>query len=195
MVEAARARQPGDLPRTVEKFDRWNAEQPERWEFISGVPVMMAPASLPHTLIKGNIFAALWQKLAGTDCRALVDGAEVRSYKLVAIPDVLVVCGELDQTSPTIKEPVLIGEVNSPPSERDDTQRKWQGYCLIPSVRHYLVVAQDARFVTLHSRTGPSSFAEDVYQEGVIELPAIGVSLSIDEIYEGVTLSGAEPDA
>ncbi len=195
MVEAARASPPSDLPRTVEEFDRWNAEQPERCEFISGVPVMMSPASLPHTLIKGNIFRHLGNKLAGTLCRALVDGAEVKSYRLVAIPDVLVVCGELGQTSPTIKEPILIVEVNSPSSERDDTQRKWQGYCLIPSLRHYLVVAQDSRFVTVHSRTGPSSFAEDIYQEGVIELSAIGVSLSINEIYDGVTLFGAEADA
>lgn len=195
MVEAARAKQLGDLPRTVEEFDRWNAEQPERWEFIAGVPVMMAPASLPHTLIKGSIFAALRQKLVGTPCHTLVDGAEVRSYRFAAIPDVLVACGELDQRSPTIAEPVVLVEVMSPSSERDDTQRKWQGYCLIPSLRHYLVVAQDSCFVTLHSRTGPSSFAEDVYQDGVIELSAIGVSLSIDEIYDGVTLFGAEADA
>jgi Uma2 family endonuclease len=191
----AKARPESDLPRTVDEFDRWNSEQPERWEFIAGVPVMMAPASLPHTLIKGNIFAALRAKLAGTPCRAVVDGAEVKSYKLSAIPDVLVACGELDQRTPTIAEPVVLVEVLSPSSERDDTQRKWQGYCLIPSLRHYLVVAQDSRFVTVHSRTGPSSFAEEVYQDGVIELPAIGVSLSIDEIYDGVRLFWAEVDA
>jgi Uma2 family endonuclease len=191
----AKARPESDLPRTVDEFDRWNSEQPERWEFIAGVPVMMAPASLPHTLIKGNIFAALGAKLAGTPCRAIVDGAEVKSYKLSAIPDVLVACGEFDQRTSTIAEPVVLVEVLSPSSERDDTQRKWQGYCLIPSLRHYLVVAQDSRFVTVHSRTGPSSFAEEVYQDGVIELPAIGVSLSIDEIYDGVRLFGAEVDA
>ena len=191
----AKARPESDLPRTVDEFDRWNAEQPERWEFIAGVPVMMSPASLPHTLIKGNIFAAFRAKLTGTPCRAIVDGVEVKSYKLSAIPDVLVACGELDQRTPTIAEPVVLVEVLSPSSERDDTQRKWQGYCLIPSLRHYLVVAQDSRFVTVHSRTGPSSFAEDVYQDGVIELPAIGVSLSIDEIYDGVRLFGAEVDA
>ena len=191
----AKARPESDPPRTVDEFDRWNSKQPERWEFIAGVPVMMAPASLPHTLIKGNIFAALRAKLAGTPCRAIVDGAEVKAYKLSAIPDVLVACGELDQRTPTIAEPVVLVEVLSPSSERDDTQRKWQGYCLIPSLRHYLVVAQDSRFVTVHSRTGPSSFAEDVYQDGVIELPAIGVSLSIDEIYDGVRLFGAEVDA
>ena len=191
----AKARPESDLPRTVDEFDRWNSEQPERWEFIAGVPVMMAPASLPHTLIKGNIFAALRAKLTGTPCRAVVDGAEVKSYKLSAIPDVLVACGEFDQRTSTIAEPVVLVEVMSPSSERDDTLRKWQGYCLIPSLRHYLVVAQDMRFVTVHSRTGPSSFAEEVYQDGVIELPAIGVSLSIDEIYDGVRLFGAEVDA
>ncbi len=191
----AKARPESDLPRTVDEFDRWNSEQPERWEFIAGVPVMMAPASLPHTLIKGNIYRHLGNMLAGKPCRALVDGAEVKSYKLAAIPDVLVACGELDQRTPTIAEPVVLVEVTSPSSERDDTLRKWQGYCLIPSLRHYLVVAQDMRFVTVHSRTGPSSFAEEVYQEGVIELPAIGVSLSIDEIYDGVRLFGAEVDA
>ena len=49
--------------------------------------------------------------LAGKPCRALVDGAEVKSYKLAAIPDVLVACGELDQRTPTIAEPVVMVEV------------------------------------------------------------------------------------
>ena len=75
----AKRKPESELPRTVEEFDRWNAEQPERWEFIGGVPVMMAPASLPHTIIKGNIFAAPRNKLAGIALPAFVDGAEVKS--------------------------------------------------------------------------------------------------------------------
>ena len=38
----ASAKPAGGLPRTVDAFDRWHAEQPERWELILGVPVMMA---------------------------------------------------------------------------------------------------------------------------------------------------------
>lgn len=188
----AKRRAESDLPRTVEEFDRWHAQQPERWEFIAGVPVMMAPGSLPHTIIKGNVFAALRAKLAGKPCHAFVDGAEVKSEGLSAIPDVTVVRGPVDLTSPTLREPVVIVEVLSPSSERDDTGRKWQGYCLIPSLRHYLVVAQDKRFVTAHTRTGPESFEERFYLGGTIDLPAIGAQLSLDEIYEGVTFE-AEP--
>jgi Uma2 family endonuclease len=123
----AKRRPESGLPRTVEEFDRWHAERPERWEYIAGVPVMMAPASMPHTIIKGNVFAALRAKLDGIRCRALVDGAEIKSLDLSAIPDVLVTCSPLDQRSSTVHEPTLIVEVLSPSSERDDTGRKWQG--------------------------------------------------------------------
>jgi hypothetical protein len=36
----AKARPLDPLPLTVEELDRWNAEQPERWELIGGVPVL-----------------------------------------------------------------------------------------------------------------------------------------------------------
>ena len=189
----ARARAESGLPRTVEEFDRWNAEQPERWEFIGGVPVMMAPASLPHTIIKGNIFRAVANKLQGRRCRAYVDGAEVKGHKLVAIPDVVVECRPPNLRSPTLAEPVVLVEVTSPSTLRDANARKWESYCPIPSVQHYLVVSQERRFLTLHTRTGPSSFQETVHREGQIELPAIGVTLTLDEIYDGIDFE-PEPD-
>jgi Uma2 family endonuclease len=189
----AKRKPASDLPRTVAEFEAWHARQPERWEFIAGATVMMAPGSLPHTIIKGNVFAALRAKLAGSPCRAFVDGAQVRGRRLSAIPDVDVACASIDLASPTIAEPMVIVEVLSPYSERDDTLRKWQGYCLIPSLQHYLVVAQDSRFVTLHTRTGAASFEERVFQDGVIELGSLRVSLSLDEIYEGIEFEpGAE---
>lgn len=190
----AKRRPESELPRTLEAFDRWHAQQPERWELINGWPVMMAPGSLSHTTIKGNIFAALRERLRGTPCRVFVDGVEVKSRNLSAIPDVVVACSGIDPRSPVIREPVLIVEVNSPSTERDDTQRKFQGYCLIPSLKHYLVVAQAIPFVVLHTRTGPASFAETVHEAGEVTLEAIGVTLSLEEIYADVTFE-PEPEA
>lgn len=175
-----------ELPRTVEEFDRWNAQQPERWEFIGGVPVMMAPAANNHSLVKGNIFATLHAKLRSGPCRPIVDGPEVRSAKLVAIPDVVVTCEVIDGRSGIVGRPVLLVEVISPSSERNDTQHKWHSYCLIPSLQHYLVVSQEERFLILHTRTGASSFHETMHSDGQIELPAIGVTLTLDEIYDGI---------
>ena len=191
----AMRRPESELPRTVQEFEAWNVAQVERWEFIAGSPVMMAPASLRHTIIKGNVFAALRAKLAGSPCRAFVDGAQVWGRRLSAITDVVVACASIDLASPTIAEPAVIVEVLSPYSERDDTLRKWQGYCLIPSLKHYLVVAQETRFVTLHTRTGPSSFLEEVFEEGVIELTGLGISLSFEEIYAKVVFPEAASDA
>jgi Uma2 family endonuclease len=184
----AKARPATDLPWTVEEFDRWHARQPDRWELIGGVPVMMSSPAQPHTTIKGNIFAALRAKLAGKPCRVYVDGVEVKekSRRLSAIPDVVVECHQPYSRSPEIKEPTVLVEILSPSSERDDTGRKWQGYCLIPSLRHYLIVDQEERFVTVHTRTGPSSFAEEVVREGAAELSSLGVTLTLDEIYEDV---------
>lgn len=44
----------------------------------------------------------------------------------------------------------------------------------------------------MHTRTGPDSFEERFYLDGTIDLPAIGVSLILDEIYQDVTFE-AEP--
>ncbi|MEK0082493.1 Uma2 family endonuclease [Benzoatithermus flavus] len=187
----AKRRAESDLPRTVEEFDRWYAQRPERWEFIAGVPVMMVPGANNRTIIKGNVFRPLASRLAGKPCRPLGDGPEVKSHQLSAIP-VVVTCSPVEGRAGHITDPAVIVEMLSPSSERDDTGRKWQGYCLIPSLRHYLAVAQDKRFVTVHTRTGPDSFEERFYLGGTIDLPAIGAQLSLDEIYEGVTFE-AEP--
>ena len=189
----AKARPDRDLPRTLEEFDRWHAKQPERWEFINGYAVMLTPAALPHTIIKGNIFHQLVSRLDQGPCWAFVDGAQVRSRDLSAIPDVVVACSGIDPTTPVIAQPTLIVEINSPSTERDDTHRKWQGYCLIPSLRHYMIVAQEIRFVTLHTRVGAFEWTERVYEEGIVDLEALGASLSFDEIYRGVTFPAEPP--
>lgn len=187
----AKAKSEIGLPRTLEEFDRWHALQPERWEFVGGQPVMMAPARNPHTIIKGNIFASLHRQLRGTGCTPLVDGPEVRSRDLSAIPDVLVTCEPIEPATGRIDAPSLIIEVTSPSSEVDDSGRKWNGYCLIESLRHYLVVDSASRFAMLHTRVAAFEWAEKVFQEGEIALNALDVTLTLDEIYEGVDFTTA----
>jgi hypothetical protein len=40
-----------DWPKTLDEFRAWHERQPEVWEFIDGVPKLMAPGSMAHTLI------------------------------------------------------------------------------------------------------------------------------------------------
>jgi hypothetical protein len=78
MASAARAH---DRPGTVAEFEAWHARQPERWEFVEGRPRLIAPASMPHTLIKGNVFRALDRVLAERGCTVLIDGPQIRPMR------------------------------------------------------------------------------------------------------------------
>jgi Putative restriction endonuclease len=72
---------------------------------------MMAPASIKHSIIKRNVTVALHAALAPRGCEALVDGPQIPTDEISAIPDVVVTCAPLDLTTPVIAEPVIIVEV------------------------------------------------------------------------------------
>jgi Putative restriction endonuclease len=112
-----------DWPRTVAEFQAWHARQPERWEYIDGQPRLMVPASMKHWIIKANTFGTLRGALARAPCTALVDGPQILTDEISAIPDVVVTCTAIDLSTPVIAEPVIIVEVMSPSSEADDAGR------------------------------------------------------------------------
>ena len=146
----------------------------------------MAPASRAHTMLKGNVFAALRQALRGTRCTAYGDGIEIRAHGVSAIPDVVVSCEPPDLSSPVEAAPVLIVEIVSPSTAFRDRVLKWQAYRQIPSLRYYLKVEQDRRLVELHSRTGDVTFEELFLESGPVPLNALGITLDVATIYSGV---------
>lgn len=182
----SRARRREPLPTTLEEFVVWHEKQPERWEFIDGEPVMMTPGSRRHTVIKGNIYRHLANKLAGGPCLAYVDGLELRAFEQSAIPDVVVSCAPPDFSTPVEAEPVVVVEVASKSSFARDMSVKWEAYRLYDSLQHYLVVHPREHAVILHHRHAPDNFVQLWIRNGTVELPAIGVSLTLDEIFEGV---------
>jgi Uma2 family endonuclease len=180
----ARATALEDWPRTVPEFEAWHARQPERWEFVEGLPRLMAPGSKPHTIIKGNVFAALRAALVDTSCHVFMEGVQILTDEISAIPDAVVSCAPVDLSTPIVAEPKIIVEVMSPTSEADDTQRKWFSYRKIPSLKHYLVLAQDQRVVLVHSRAG-DLWRERFVSEGALELDDPSVRIEIDALYAG----------
>jgi Uma2 family endonuclease len=185
MVEAARQE---DWPRTVEEFRAWHARQPERWEFIRGRPRMMAPASMNHSIIKRNVTVPLHATLASRGCETLVDGPQILTDEISAIPDVVVTCSQLDLTTPVIVEPVIIVEVMSPSSEQDDTGLRWLAYRNIPSLRHYLVLSQNQRLVHVHSRAG-DIWRERFLSAGTVDLDEPPLRLELDALYAATDLA------
>jgi Uma2 family endonuclease len=184
----ARAAPSEDLPRTVAEFEAWHARQPERWEFVDGRPRLMAPGSLNHTIIKTNVGAALKAALAERGCTTFVDGAQIVTDEISAIPDVVVTCAPLNHATSVVAEPTIVVEVMSPKSEADDTGRKWQAYQKIASLRHYILLSQDQRLVNVHSRAG-DLWRERFLDAGVVELDDPPVRLAIDDVYAATDIA------
>jgi Uma2 family endonuclease len=184
-----------DWPKTLEEFRAWHERQPDVWEFIDGVPKLMAPGSMAHTLLKSNAGRVLGNALDRTGCRALVDGAIIEVEGSSLIPDVVVTCSELDFTTPRVDDPIIIVEVLSPSNEKDDVGRKLALYLKIPSLRHYLVIHQDRRLVVHHQRREDlgDDFLTTIAPPDPLRLDPPGIEIPLAAIYEGVPLSAGQP--
>ena len=140
-----------------------------------------------------NLAFALRQALRGTGCRPFGSDMKVIANDTVRYPDISVTCHPVDDRDHSISDPVLIIEVVSPSTEREDRGRKKFDYFATASIRQYAIIEQDARRIDLYTRTGASWIDEVVEGNAVLSLSSIGVEVSLDMIYEDTELDATRP--
>lgn len=86
-----------------------------------------------------------------------------------------------------VVNPALIVEVLSPSTELYDRTRKFEAYKSVESLRYYVLVSQDERFVLLYGRYNEKFWFQTQHLDGdVLNLDALDCKLSVNEIYEGI---------
>lgn len=160
-------------------------------EYIGGEIHAMAGASRRHNLIAGNLFAALHSHLRGSPCRVFMSDMllhlKIGQDDIGYYPDVMVTCQPDDQHDRYLTQPTTLIEVLSDSTRRTDLREKFLAYQGVPSVQEYLLVEQDTQRLTLFRRdTGWQ--AEHFGAGDTLGLPALGFSLSVESVYEGVVL-------
>lgn len=178
---------------TVEEYLRLEREASYKSEFYRGEIFAMAGGSARHSLITGNVHGTLRTLLKGRKCTAYTSDLRIAipPEELYTYPDSSVFCDPpifLTATEDTALNPTLIVEVLSPGTEAYVRGAKFAHYARIPSLREYLLVAQDETKVELHSRKGDGRW-ECVSVEGLdraVFIPALEVELPLSEIYEKV---------
>jgi Uma2 family endonuclease len=169
---------------TVEDFFVFEAEEPERYEFVGGIVRMMTGGSAAHSAIKGNLFAELRTVLRSGPCRVDVD--DLVTATAVMYPDVLVSCRPLAPDDDRVSNPTVVVEVLSSTTERHDRIAKGREYQRIGSLQHFVLVEQAERRVEVYSRTETGwALASIEPPDDSAALSAIGASLSLEAIYEG----------
>jgi Uma2 family endonuclease len=182
------------MPNTAEKlmsldeFLAWEHEQPERYEYAGGVVTMMTGESAAHVTIALNLAIALRHALRGTGCRPFGSDMKVIANDTARYPDVSVTCHPVGDRDDNISHPVLVIEVISPSTEREDRGRKKFDYFATPSIQQYAIIEQDARRVDLYTRSGDRWTDEIIEGDAVLRLSSIGVEISLDTVYEDTEL-------
>ena len=180
---------------TLDEFEELLADKPrnERWELIGGRLVrMIVGARWEHGRIVQNISRHLDNgfEARGSSCQTFTETFYMKSRPLEAamLPDVLVVCGDLEPGATSVDDPVVLFEVLSPGTEARDRFEKWGIYQQLASLRHYVLVARDRPHIEAFDRVDGiwSGFRVLDGLDATLELQALGASLPLADIYRRV---------
>ena len=164
-----------------------------RSKYFAGEMIALAGGTPRHSLIKTNLLRVLSGALKGRPCTAYGSDLRIRvsATGLYTYPDVSIICGELqfdDEQRDTVVNPTLIAEVLSESTEAYDRGKKFDHYRQLPSPREYLLVSQDSPTLERFARNADDTWTLTIKTglDQSLELPAIGVTLSLAEVFDKV---------
>jgi Uma2 family endonuclease len=179
---------------TEREYFEFENDSSVKHEYFQGQLYAMAGATVPHNRITGNTFASLHSQLRGRPCEPFTSDQrlKVEANGLIAYPDVLVACEPLlygQNDRHTLINATVIIEVLSPSTAHYDREGKFDFYRELPSLRHYVLIAQSQMEVDhrwFNSQTGAWQSETFTLPENRVHLAAIDCVLSVAELYERI---------
>jgi Uma2 family endonuclease len=179
-------------PMSVEEYFAFTDTRPddEKWELIDGEPVLQASPNSRHQTIVANVIGSLhairrdkrpsWIAIPGIGLRT--------APASLAEPDILI-RPMTPRVGRECDDAIVAIEVLSESTADRDLRWKRRAYARIPALMYYVVIAQDAIEVVVFARA--SKFAELRLESpaATLDLPSLGISLPLAEIYQDVDLS------
>jgi Uma2 family endonuclease len=187
MVETA-ARQVPSL--RIDEYLRLEEESAVKHEYVAGTLFALAGATRRHNRIASNIIARLSAAARGRGCDVLGSDMRLRvGDEAVYYPDVQVVCDPTDTEEQYTSSPCVVIEVLSPSTETIDKREKLLAYRSLSSLQAYVIVYRDQKRVRRFWRDHDGAWWDaEVQEQGNVIFPCPEVTLTLDEIYEGVSL-------
>jgi Uma2 family endonuclease len=189
---------------TDEEYLRFERDSSVRHELIDGQmyakdevenAYAMAGAKREHSLIVANLVASLVNQTGDRPREVYPTEMRVRvKANDYFYPDVVVVCGEpkfADEEFDVLLNPTVVFEVLSPSTALYDKELKTRAYIQRESLQDIVLIDQAAPVVLHRVRQSPNSWIlKEVVGQGVVDLPSIGCTLPLNEIYRKITFPG-----
>lgn len=177
---------------SLDEFLRWDDGTDTRYELIDGVPVAMAPPAEAHRILAlrlgSRIDAALSRR---RPCNAQIEPGVLRPDRADSyfVPDIAVTCERNEFGRQAVVDPILIIEILSPSTEREDRRLKLPVYQAIGSVREVVLIDADSHHAEIFRRENDIWRIELVRgAEATLVLNSVDLRISMSELYEGIAI-------
>lgn len=181
---------------TPEEYLAWEAEQPEKHEYLNGEVYSMAGGTLPHNDIAVNLTSALRGFLRGKGCKVRMSDAKVQvaDQGPYFYPDLVVTCDDRDRRAiDAIYYPKLIIEVLSPSTAGFDRGDKFKYYRRLSTLEEYVLIDAEKVGVDCYRKTSTGKWELTAYPEDaansenpILELISIDFQCPLELVYEEV---------
>ncbi|QRE76656.1 Uma2 family endonuclease [Methylobacterium aquaticum] len=182
-----RAAETRDPPMSLDGFLAFLEDRPkgERWELDDGVPLMNPQPTRRHDWIQTNILEALrqhWRLHASPWRPSGPSQVPVPGAARTVAPDILVAPDDGRDDLCITPAPLVVFEVLSPSDRPRRQTSKLAAYAAVSSIESVVLVRQDRRSVVVHRRN-PAGGLSPIVCTDEVDLPEIGVTLTLDVIY------------
>jgi Uma2 family endonuclease len=167
----------------------------EKHEYYDGYIVAMSGASREHNTITGNLFSEIGHFLKNKGCRLYPSDMRISTPNRdrYLYPDASIVCGKPemeDDKFDTLKNPVVLFEILSPSTQKNDFGYKFLWYQQIPDLKEYVMIDSRRLFVQAvrKEQNGAWRFDDITDRDGLLQIHTINFTLSIADIYRDTGL-------
>ncbi len=161
-------------------------ERKIKHELMNGHIYAMAGASANHCQLTMNIARKFGNHLEDLSCRVFSSDMKLRVNDNFFYPDVLVDCRFNDDEPYYTKSPVIIIEVLSKSTRKNDKVHKFINYINnIPSLQEYVIVEQGIVEIEVVRRS-EAWVRKNYFLGDNITFESIDLTLSVEEIYHRV---------
>ena len=178
---------------TLEEYLEFDYNAEGRYEYFDGEVFEMSGGSPEHSLLGNRIGFLLQRELIRKKCS--VYNSEVQIKVPAKLPycyvHVSALCGkpiyEDSGNQRLLINPSLIVEVLSPSTEKYNRDLKFKLYKSIESLREYVLVSQESKFITLYTKYNEKFWFQSEYVESeTLNLESLECELNVDEVYQGI---------
>ncbi len=182
-------------PMSVEEYIEFEEHSVIRHEFIDNQLIPMPGTTRTHNTICLNLALLLRLLLKKGTFEMFQENVKVQiaSGKDYTYPDIVITTDPIDLTGGDayfIKHPCVIIEVISKTSRLEDSTDKFFRYKNIESLQNYILVDSEKPWVEVRYKTAEGEWEASTYlrSDGHFPIPALGIALNIEEVYDGVSI-------